>query len=468
MQPQPSDSIREEFMDAQLADRRLLRIAEDLAQDPQGSLPQASGDGGQTAAAYRFFNNDRIAAAEILAAHQARTRQRVAERPVVRAVSDTTSLNFADRPDTSGLGPISTSAEKMFGLWYHTDWAFSPDGLPLGLVHSQGWARDPKQFGCRSQRHQRAIEQKESAKWLRSLAAVQALAAQTPQTRWVMIADREADLYELFEKTAMPPANVARLIRAHHNRNLVETKRPLFTHVAHLRPAAEVELQLPRRRGQKARPARVEIRWGEVRLRAPDGKGQQRQLRLWVLEAREPRRSKHQTPMLWRRLSTAAIGTLAEALERLRWYCLRWGIEVFHRVLKSGCEVEAVQRQTAARLQRYVAVKLVIAWQVMALAQWGRQAPQRALNELLEEVECRVLRAVERDRQKRSRAGIKRLPTKPTVHDGLWWVGRLGGHLGRRGDGLPGPLRLTRGIERLHYITLGWKIAPVANNGVYR
>jgi len=467
MQLQPSNSIREEFMNAQLSDQRLNqrlgRIAEDFVQRPQASIPQASGDWGQACAAYRFFDNERIHPQNILAAHQARTQQRTAAEPLVLAISDTTSLNYDERPDTHGLGPISTSADKMFGLFYHSVLAFSPDGRPLGLVDSQCWARDPQQFGCKAQRHRRAIEQKESAKWLYSFAAVQASAQQSPQTRWVMVADREADLYELFAKAPPPATGAALLIRARHNRNLVGTKRRLFAHLAHLVPAGSVEIQLPRRRGQAARTVKVEVRFSEVQLCAPKGKGQPRRLRLWAIEAREPRRSKSQTPILWRLLSTEPIRTLAEALERLRWYCVRWGIEVFHKVLKSGCAVETVQLQTAARLQRYVAVKLVVAWQVMALVKLGRQHPQRSLREILEETEWRALRAVEQHRQKRSRPGAKRLPRRPTVYDGLLWIGRLGGHLGRRGDGLPGPLRLARGLERLHYITIGWSLAHAAD-----
>jgi len=452
-------------MDAALPDqrlnKRLTRIAEDLAQQPQGSIPQASGDWGQACAAYRFFDNERIDPADILAAHQVRTRQRAASEPLVLAVTDTTSLNYDERADTSGLGPISTSAEKMFGLFYHTVLAFRPDGLPLGVVDVQCWARDPKQFGSKSRRHRRAIEQKESAKWLRSFAAVQAAAQEMPQTRWVMIADREADLYELFEMAPPAGAGASLLIRVLHNRNLVGSKRRLFAHLAHLPPAGTVPIQVPRRRGQAARTARLEVRFGEVEVRAPKGKGQQSGQRVWVIEAREPRRSKSPTAILWRLLSTEPIRTLDEAIERLRWYCVRWGIEVFHKVLKSGCAVEAVQLQTAARLQRYVAFKLVIAWQAMALVKSGRQQPDRALTEILEETEWRALRALERDRQQRSRRKVQRLPARPTVRDGLLWIGRLGGHLGRRGDGLPGPLRLARGLERLHYITIGWRLAHV-------
>ena len=462
-----SDSIMDEFVNAQLGDqrlnKRLCQMAEDLAQQPQVSIPQATGDWGQACAAYRFFDNERIRPEDLLAAHQARTHQRAATEPWMLAVSDTTSLNYAERPDTRGLGPISTSADKHFGLWYHTVLAFTPQGVPLGILHSQGWARDPKQFGSKSKRHHRSIEQKESAKWLRSFAALQTSAAQTPQTRWVMIADREADLYELFELARPSGTGPALLIRAKHNRHLDRSERCLFAQLAQAPVAGEVQMQVPRRRGQPRRAATLTVRFSEVRLRAPEGKGKRPVRTLWAVEARELHPPKGTPPLHWRLLSTERIGTLAEATERLRWYCVRWGIEVFHKVLKSACAVEAVQLQTAARLKRYIALKLVVAWRVMALVKLGRQQPDRALSEILDEAEWRALRAVEYERRKRSRAGAKGLRGRPTVHDGLLWIGRLGGHLVRRGDGLPGPFRLARGMERLHDITIGWRLAHGAN-----
>lgn len=466
MQLTPSHSIMDEFVNAQLGDKRLnqrlCKIAAAFAADPQASLPQATADWGQACAAYRFFDNNRIEAADLLAPHQARTLERAASLPLVLAVSDTTSLNYDERPDTSGLGPISTSAEKHFGLWCHSLLAFTPEGRPLGILEAQFWARDPAQFGIKSQRQRRPIEQKESAKWLRSFAALQRGATRTPQTRWVMLADREADLYELFEWAQRSPGGPGLLVRALHNRNLDGSERRLFAHLAQTVVAGEIQIQVPRRRGQPVRTATLAIRCSAVRLRAPAGKTKSSVLTLWAVEAREVHPPKGQTPLHWRLLSTEPTRTLAEATERLGWYCRRWSIEVFHKVLKSGCAVEEAQLKTAERLQRYLAVKMVVAWQVMALVSVGRQQPQLALREILEETEWRALRAVEYERRKRARVKTKRWRAQPTVEEGLPWIGRLGGHLGRRGDGQPGPFQLARGLERLHYITIGWTLAHVA------
>lgn len=461
MQPIPSDSIMNEFSHAPLGDQRLTKrlcqLAEDFAAQPAVSIAQASGDWGQACAAYRFLDNDRVQPTDILAAHQRRTWERAAPLPWVLAVSDTTSLNYSTHAATGGLGPIRTRRDKTLGLWLHSLVAFTPQGVSLGVLDSQCWARDPARFGSRHQRKDKPIEEKESYKWVHSLQSLQRVAAQTPHTRWVLIADREADLYELFEQGQQPPHGPALLVRANHDRNLVGTERSLFAHVARAAVAGEVPVRVPRRRGQPARTAILTVRFSAVRLKPPAGKDRYRSQRVWAVQARELHPPRGMKAIHWRLLSTLSVSTLSEAVEKLQWYCVRWNIEVLHKVLKSGCRVEEAQLQQAARLKRYVAIKLVVAWRVMWLMKWGREQPERELGEILSEVEWQALRAVEYGRKRYQ--GQKCLRRKPRLGEAIEWLGRLGGHLGRRGDGVPGPLSLARGLERLHDITVGWNLA---------
>ena len=456
MQPISSTSIMDEFTHAELGDQRLTkrlsRLADAFAHQPQVSIPKATGDWGQACAAYRLLDNDKIQFPDVLAPHQARTLQRASAVPLALAVNDTTSLNYGERSATTGLGPLSTSADQHFGLWLHSLVVFSPEGTPLGVLEAQCWARDPVNFGSRHQRHHKPIEQKESGKWLRSFQALQRAATQTPQTRWVFVADREADLYELFALAQQVPQGPALLVRARHDRRLDHGERKLFHYLAQAPLAGRVRIQVPRRPGQRARTATLEVRFCAVRLPPPTPTANQPVLTLWTVEARESHPRKGVAPIHWRLLTTLPVHTLAEAIKKLHWYCVRWGIEVFHKVLKSGCGVEEAQLQTAARLQRYLAIKLVVAWRVMALTKLGRERPEMALSEILEEMEWRALQAIGYGGRKRSRA-------VPTLGDGVRWLGRLGGHLGRRGDGAPGPLSLAHGLERLHYIIVGWKLA---------
>lgn len=454
-------SIVAEFHNASLGDqrlnKRLLLLAEAFARHPRASIPVATGDWGQACAAYRFLDHSHVQPQNLLAPHILSTRERAATVPLVLAVNDTTTLNYSGRPATTGLGPIGSHADKMFGLHLHSLLAFTPQRQPLGILAMHSWARDPLSFGIKHRRHLRPVAEKESAKWLRSYEALRQHAATTPATRWVFVADREADLYELFEQAHATASAPALLVRMNHDRSLEQNERRLFAELARAPQSGELTVNVPSRPGQAARVATVTIRFCPVRLRAPVLKKARPSQSLWAIEAREEHPPRAVAALHWRLLTTLAVESLAQAVEKVEWYCVRWGIEVFHKVLKSGCGVEDAQLETAERLQCYVTMKMVVAWRVMALTHMGRARPDALISELLEEAEWQVLRAV-------ATRGKFESGKVPTVLDALRWVGKLGGHLGRRGDGLPGPLRVARGLQRLTDLTTGWKQAKASQN----
>jgi hypothetical protein len=455
MQDLFSVSILDEFAHAHLGDkrlnRRLPRLADALARQPDASIPSATGSWGQACAAYRFLAHTTFTPDDLLQPHWERTRTRAAAHRTVLAVADTTSLHFGKAACVQGLGPVGNRATQASGLLQHSLLAFTPAGLPLGVLDSQWWARDPAQFGGNHQRNRKPVSEKESAKWLRSYGALQTHALHTPNTRWVLVADRESDLYELFAQALAAPEGPGVLVRAQHDRSVEKIARRLFAHLARTPVAGQLHVQVPRRPGQAARPARVSVRHREVRLSAPWLKAEAPALTLWAVEVREAHPPRGCAPLHWRLLTTESVTTLAEATRIIGWYGVRWGIEVFHKVLKSGCAVEAVQLENAARLQRYLAIKLVIAWQVMALTHLGRVQPTAPVREILAAGAWRILRM--------ATGGEAGAPGPPKVGEMVQRLARLGGHLGRRGDGPPGPLSLARGLQRLQDITLGWRLA---------
>lgn len=455
MQDLFSGVIMDEFTQAQLGDqrrtRRLTRLADALARAPDASLPAATGSWGQACAAYRFFAHPDFTPQAVLQPHLARTRQRAAVHATVLAVADTTTLHFGQGAGAQGLGPVGSSATQSTGLFQHSLLAFTPAGLPLGLLDCQWWARDPARFGAAGGRNRKPVADKESAKWLRSYAALQTHAAQTPAVHWVLVADREADLYELFAQAQAAPAAPGVLVRVQHNRSVERSTRRLFAHVTQTPVAGRWRVNVPRRPGRAARTAQVRVRFREVRLNAPGLKADQPALTLWAVEVREPHPPRGCAPLHWRLLTTEPVRTLAQARRIVEWYGVRWGIEVFHKVLKSGGAVEAVQLKHAERLQRYLAIQVVIAWQTMALTQLGRVQPTARVREILATEAWRVLSA--------ATSATDGVPVRATVQEAIRRLARLGGHLGRRGDGAPGPLSVARGLRRLHDITLGWQLA---------
>jgi hypothetical protein len=451
--------VEEEFGAAQLGDRRLACRLATLAKDafarPDQSIPCAcQGDWKRTKAAYRFFANEKVSLAAALRAHTTASAERVAGQSLVFAVNDTTALDYSHHPATSGLGTTGNSAEAATGLLLHSTLAVNEQGMAVGLLDVQCWTRLPEQFGKRRRRDELPIEQKESFKWLKSYHAVAAVQARAPQTKLVVVGDRESDLYELFALAArqiQAQGGPHLLLRARQNRRVDSEARRLWAHLEARRVVGTVAVSVPARQGRAPREATVELRWAEVTLRAPEAMSSAPSVTLWAVLARERRAPKGVEPLEWLLLSTVAIRNFQEACERLRWYSLRWQIEVFHRVLKSGCAVEARQLQTREQLERCLGLYLVVAWRLLLLTRLGRELPQLPCTVVFDQYEWKALYCYIHQ--------TKRLPPKPpTLGEAVRMVGKLGGHLGRSSDGPPGTESLWTGLQRLADLTAMWQV----------
>lgn len=454
---QPADWALHEFAHAQLPDQRLLprlhMIATAFAQQPTAAIPQACGPGAGSKGAYRFFENAAVAPHTIRAAHHQATLARAREHSVVLALQDTSTLNYSSHPHTQGLGPIGSRRGKLIGLLLHSTLAVTPGGQPLGFLHNAVRARDPKAAGSACQRHKRSVAQKESQKWLDSLSACQQLAPQCPATTLVNVADREGDLYELFAPALAPQAGppVQLLVRSRHNRKLTGESRRLWDAAGQERVRGKLQVRVGRRGGQPGRLAALSVRFREVSLAAPARKANQPPLTLRAIEARETRPPKGATPICWRLLTTLPVTTIEAALEKVAWYAQRWQIEVLHKVLKSGCQIEQRQLHTAARLERALSVDLVVAWRLLALCKAAREQPDAAVSAWLGQAEwealwCQVHQQIVPPKQ------------PPTMRQAIRWIAALGGFMGRQADGDPGPITLWRGLQRLNDLTAMWRL----------
>jgi hypothetical protein len=454
---QPADWAVHEFAGAELPDQRLLlrlqMIATAFAQQPTAAIPQACGPGAGSKGAYRFFENEAIEPHTIRAAHHRATLARVREQTVVLCLQDTSTLNYSTHPQTQGLGPIGSRRGKLVGLFLHSTLAVTPSGQPLGFLHNAVHARDPKAAGAARLRHKRKVAQKESRKWLDSLSACLRLAPQCPDTLLVNVADREGDLYELFAQglsaEAGPPVHL--LVRSRHNRKLTNEDSRLWDAVGQERVPGKLQVEVGRRDQQPGRLATLTVRFRQVSLAAPSRHASQPPLTLWAIEARELRPPKGATPICWRLLTTLPVSTLESALEKVAWYAQRWQIEVLHKVLKSGCQIEQRQLHTAVRLERALSVDLVVAWRLLALCKAAREQPDAAVSAWLSQAEWQALWCQVHQRV---------VPPKqaPTVRQAIRWIAGLGGFMGRRGDGEPGPITLWRGLQRLSDLTAMWRL----------
>jgi hypothetical protein len=447
----PADWAEREFGAARLPDarlgRRLLSLARDFYAHPSAPVPQACGSRAKTKAAYRFFSHSNLPMRDLLCGHYQATAERMRDEPVVLAVQDTTSVNYTTHRATDGLGPISHCANAQ-GLELHSTLAFTPTGVPLGLLDVQCWARDPNDFGKKARRHQTPTAAKESVKWLNSYQAAATAAAPHRATQVVSVGDREADIYDLFEMAQRTEHGPQLLVRARHNRALANEQQRLWSTLKARPVAGQIELTVPRRGSRKARTAHLQIQHAKVHLKAPVRHASDApDLPVWAVLATERDAPEGVTPLEWMLLTTVPVCDTDQAVEKLEWYAQRWGIEVFHRTLKSGCRIEDRQLARADRLEACLAIDMVVAWRIQRLTKLARQMPDAPCTVYFEEAQWRALKVFTEATEANS---------PPTLREAVRQVAALGGFLGRKSDREPGTQTLWRGLQRLDDITVAY------------
>lgn len=333
---------------------------------------------------------------DILQPHRQCTRARMAPHPVVLCLRDTTELDFNGQA-IAGLGPLSYEAQR--GMYLHPTLAVSAAREPLGVLDAWMWARERKApDGTRP-------GVKESLRWMEGYARVAERAAELPETRLVYVADRESDIRELMVRARDLGTPADWLLRSKHNRALPEGGR---------RGTFEVTCLIARELGA---PAGVK-------------------------------------PIEWRLLTNRMAETLEAVAELIDWYRARWEIELLFLVLKEGCRVEALHLATMERIERALALFLVVAWRIARLMRLGRAVP---------DLDAALLLAPE-ERQAAYILAKKPLPKQPPrLHAVLRLIAQLGGFLGRKGDGEPGVKTIWLGLQRVMDFAAGIKFAREAH-----
>lgn len=447
--------------DARLSSR-LQRLLDQFTAQPHCSIPHATNNRNDMDTAYLFFANRRVCPGAILADCLPQTVARLDGCPRVLALQDTSDFNFAPLKETVGLGYTDGSSTR--GLLLHSTLAVRPDGLPLGLLTQQLWTRDPALKGHTKDRRKRAADDKESFRWLdHARAARDAL----PQGVTVIhIADREGDIYDWL--AAPRPATAQLLIRVAQAHRVVvhgpDGQRGKLSEVVRAQvPLGTHVLEVPRADDRPARQAVLTLRVAAVQVQPPKHAKQRTQLRpvpAWVIEAFQENPPPGEKALCWRLLSTEAVTTLEEAIRALQEYTVRWRIERFHFVLKQGCAVEQLQLETAERLANAVAVYSQVAVRLLRLTYLARQQPQTPVAAEFTVAEVQVLEGCRQQQEKRPGTRVQ------TIAEAVRVIARLGGHLGRKGDGPPGAKVLWRGLRSLHDRVLGFQMAqcPSATN----
>jgi len=457
-------ALEDEVSDVNFGDKRLNRrlglIAKKLDAKPNLSIPAATGGRAEMEAAYRFFANENISPDGILQTHYAKSIRRAAQEAKVLLVQDTTELDLT-RPNqqVKGAGPMSS--EKQFGAFVHPLMAFSTQGIPLGLVWHKSWARteiktDMTPEQKREINRTTPIENKESYRWLEAQQAALKVATECPNTVCVLVADSEADIYELLcqSRDTGHDQPLELLIRACQPRatttkglSVLEQVRATpcrYTAAINI-SSRKAKTAIENRKRQMDRPARsaeVEVRACTVTLRAPYRPDRKlADISVNVVLVEETATPAGQVPIQWILFTTLPIDTDELVREVVENYCERWGIEVFFKTLKSGCRVEERQFESLERELNCVAVYLLVAWRVLLFSRLGRECPDMDCEVVYEASEWKAVYLIVKKTDPPS--------TPPTLNEMNRMVATLGGYVNRKKTH-PGTETLWIGIQRMH------------------
>lgn len=450
--------VAQEFAGADLSDkrldRRLIKTAGQLAKSPLSPINEACGDWASTQAAYRLFDNAKASPEAIRQPHTSETRKRMAAHggPVL-VMQDTVFFSYAQHPKTRGLGPIGNSnSEHERGLIMHNALAFTTSGVALGILSQTIWARRELPEEGYQEKIERLqctpIEEKESSKWLQALRET---VARTPRgVKVVTVADRESDCFEFLTHAHEQGARF--LIRARTDRLLVpedsEGYESILEALAGAAALGTLTVKIPSNGKRKARTAQLEVRVTQVAIKPPYRRGAAKAwawmepISVKVIAATEKAPPAGQEALSWVLLTNLLVPDFESAAEKIDWYAKRWGIETWHKVLKSGCKVEDCLLETADRLARYLTLFSIIAVRLMHVAYLARVQPDLPATAVFSQEEIEALHV----------HLYKKLPPPDPIglREAVRMIGRIGGHLGRKCDGEPGMTVLWRGWMRLY------------------
>lgn len=490
-----SDWIGEEFGAVRLGDERLNeRVRLLLArkwEHPQRSFSAACRGRAEIEAASRFFDNPKAAPDKILAPHRAATLERIRQggHRRVLLVQDTTECDYTTHKKLHGSGPLSSTERR--GFFAHNLLVVTPERVPLGLWYTFNYARDDAEHGKSAECKQRTIEQKESFRWLEGYREACALAGLVPECEVCCLGDRESDIYELFVEyeqrlaQGLPVAQL--LIRSKVDRCLEPFEEPTVpaapapTETATAKPAREkilsrlaaapvlgtVKFHVPEavQRNKKlkgsrqppvhrsARTVEQQVKAVPIRLKPPyrsaAAGGALPAVELFVVEARELNPPAGEEALVWVLLTTLPVTSFAQAAQMLELYLCRWEIELLHRVLKSGCNVEEIQQRFDFRIEPVIVLYLIVAWRLLYVMRLGRECPELPCDVVFDQSEWKSVVVVLKGREA--------LAHKPTLGEMVLMVGELGGHLRRKNDPQPGMKSMWIGLMRVADFARCWE-----------
>lgn len=418
-------------------DERFVSILNNISTQPGSSIPKQNKRWYDTKATYEFFKNEKVSVEVLQKTMMMYGANHVSDKKELLILHDISNISYNDL-QAEGLGYLDNKEGR--GILCYSSMAATTEGLPLSLLYQHTWVRPLDELGKSAKRKQISFEDKESYRWYEGMQEVNKLLEQSKHK--IHIADRESDIYDLFFHACEP--NTDLLIRARHNRQLSNGSH-LWDNIALQPVSAKVDLDIPDKTGKKKIKVEAEVRYHQVEiLRPANNKHSYESVSLTAIEIKEVNIGKKNEKEIihWKLLTTLEVANITDALQCAKWYTYRWLIERFHYVLKSGTKIEELQLKDAVSLQKAIAVYSMAAFRVMQLVYESRHHPEVSCEVVLTRAQWKTLYMLIHENNETPKQ-------PPSLQQAVMWIGRLGGHLGRKSDGPPGLKTVWLGYQQL-------------------
>ena len=397
-------------------------------------------------AVYRFFANEKVTYDKMMALEYENTLRNIRnldDLKVIFIIQDTTHLNYENHKKKQEL--FSTHRHVKRGLKVHPSIICSLAGTILGVLYATIWTGKKEQLSA-SELKSRPIEEKESYRWIESFRESIKLAEMFPEKTFYLIADREADIYELLHEVAnKSPDNLFLIVRSSANRRTATKEKTIREIMTNAKAIAENFFE------HKGRTVNQIIKAKKVKLLAPKSKTYLGEVKVWVINAEEENPPKGKEPISWTILTSSPIKSPEDAMKILEYYTARWNIEIFFKVLKSGCKVEKIRLEKLDRLLPCIAFYMSVAARIMFLSKIEEICPDLSADAIFSPFEWKAVYMAVYD---------KKLPPKPpSASLIIRGIAILGGYINRKNDPPPGPTAMWIGIGIMHSMALGFELS---------
>lgn len=432
--------------------RRVVHITETLGLAPGRTIPQAFQSWGSIKACYNFFSNDLVSEEKIIAPHIEQTIERIKEYPVVLLPNDTSELDYNSKDAMEGKERITNTKT---GLWLHPTIAVTPERVMLGVVDLNFWKRESE---INPKGDKAPIEDKESYRWLQSYRRSCEIAKALPETQFINIADREGDIIELFDEVTKQKeieSGADIIVRAQYDRLLATEKKgeknKLRQKLREAPTLGEIEFVIPPTEKRRGRKVKQQLKGLSIAIKPRNKKVT---VNINVVMAIEENPPEGEDALMWILITSLPVDTFENALKVVSYYLCRWEIEIFFKVLKSGCKIEERQLQTTDRMKSLITVFMILAWRVMFTMMMGRVQGKMPCDVVFDEAEWKAVYKILNKK--------KELPKEaPSLGEFIKMIATLGGYVNRRSEGPPGVKVVWKGMARMIDFALAWEAFAV-------